>query len=602
MKTLSLWIALACSGLSTFASTKNASHYLAESCSITENPENKSICVGLSTTFRVAATGTALTYKWQVDVGFGFLDLKPSSTFSDVDQPELKVNTVSTMLNGYKFRCLVNGTCGTELSSTEALLTVLTPPSISSNPSSIAVCESSSAAFQVNVSGSNLSFQWQEDRGQGAGFEDLSNSFPYTGANSSTLSISSVASYFNNYKYRCIVSGVCSGPVTSGSATLTVNPLLTITGQPENAYTCSTKPQNERTVTFTVVATGSDLTYQWQVDAGFGFVSPPTTPIHTGINSPTLTVSNIGSAFNGYVYRCIVTSSCGGTQTSESAVLTVNSGSPSQPSDFTESSDQVFAGQNFVTYTVPPVEGAISYDWDYKNSEGGIVPGVTIYGDGTNSVTVDFGASSTSGIMSVCTANGCGLSSARTMNVEVLPGSVLPVKLSSFTATLTATGNAAISWATASESNNDYFTIERSNDGEHFSFLSKAASKSVGSNLYYLLDKNLDSGINYYRLSQTDKDGELTVLGVKAVNVSITPTKATVYPNPLAGNVLKVKLDHQDGMLPVVVSNMNGQQVLNKKLLLKDQQLEVEFSERLAPGLYIINVGGSLLSRTFVAN
>ena len=95
---------------------------------------------------------------------------------------------------------------------------------------------------------------------------------------------------------------------------------------------------------------------------------------------------------------------------------------PVVPLPFTISSPIVCQGQTGVTYSVP-LDASVTYNWSYDRT------GVTINGSG-NSVTLDFDATATSGILSVTTTNSCGTSSARTINITVNP---IPVATFSYT-------------------------------------------------------------------------------------------------------------------------------------------------------------------------
>jgi hypothetical protein len=65
-------------------------------------------------------------------------------------------------------------------------------------------------------------------------------------------------------------------------------------------------------------------------------------------------------------------------------------------------------------------------------------------------------------------------------------------------------------WSTASENNNDYFTIEKTKDGIDWEVVNREHGAGNSSNqLYYSsADENIESIINYYRLKQTDYDGK----------------------------------------------------------------------------------------------
>lgn len=86
---------------------------------------------------------------------------------------------------------------------------------------------------------------------------------------------------------------------------------------------------------------------------------------------------------------------------------------------------------------------------------------------------------------------------------------VLPVELLSFTGKKVNASN-ELKWSTLTEKNNDYFTIEKSQNGENFEVVGivNGAGNSTNLNEYSLNDYNFRNGINYYRLKQTDFDGK----------------------------------------------------------------------------------------------
>jgi len=78
-----------------------------------------------------------------------------------------------------------------------------------------------------------------------------------------------------------------------------------------------------QTVRFVVNTNGSGVMYQWQIDAGSGFVNLANDAIYSGVNSATLIMENTTTALTGYTYRAIVGSGvC--SVTSNSATLTVD--------------------------------------------------------------------------------------------------------------------------------------------------------------------------------------------------------------------------------------------------------------------------------------
>ena len=92
--------------------------------------------------------------------------------------------------------------------------------------------------------------------------------------------------------------------------------------------------------------------------------------------------------------------------------------------------------------------------------------------------------------------------------IPITIGSPLPIELLSFTAHPVEKG-CGLEWVTATETNNDYFTLERSHDGMNFeeAVRVKGAGNSTQTITYRYTDEHAFSGVSYYRLKQTDYDG-----------------------------------------------------------------------------------------------
>lgn len=110
---------------------------------------------------------------------------------------------------------------------------------------------------------------------------------------------------------------------------------------------------------------------------------------------------------------------------------------------------------------------------------------------------------------------------------------ILPVSISLWEAT-NLDKSVLLEWSTASEENNDYFTIERSFNGVSWVAIGKVngAGTTTVENFYSFEDKKPVEGISYYRLKQTDYNGEYSYSSVKCIN---RPKKANdsfvVYTN-----------------------------------------------------------------------
>jgi len=163
-----------------------------------------------------------------------------------------------------------------------------------------------------------------------------------------------------------------------------------------------------------------------------------------------------------------------------------------------------------------------------------------------------------------------------------LIGVILPIKLISFTS-MCHNGDVALTWATASERNNDFFTIERSLDGINFEELERIqGAGNSNSHIEYHWEDNIPlPGINYYRLKQTDFDGDFSYSSLKAASCQIV-SKFGIFPNPASNKInfmssSKNRMDYQifTGEGKVVIQ---GSFIKNKVLDISD----------LSHGVYVV--------------
>ncbi len=112
----------------------------------------------------------------------------------------------------------------------------------------------------------------------------------------------------------------------------------------------------------------------------------------------------------------------------------------------------------------------------------------------------------------------------------------LPVELVSFSAKVVRGVDVQLSWATASERNNDYFETQRSRDGRTFASLARVAGQgtSTAPTAYGYTDAGIGAkatGLVYYRLHQVDRDGTASYSPVQTVRFSKVAAIA-LFPNP----------------------------------------------------------------------
>ena len=104
-----------------------------------------------------------------------------------------------------------------------------------------------------------------------------------------------------------------------------------------------------------------------------------------------------------------------------------------------------------------------------------------------------------------------------TITEEVI--SSMPIKLISFNGKHTISGN-ELTWVTASETNNDYFTLYRTNEPINWNIVSMIDGNGNSSDIikYSYIDNDFNIDINYYMLRQTDYDGKYTDSDVIFIN------------------------------------------------------------------------------------
>ena len=138
-------------------------------------------------------------------------------------------------------------------------------------------------------------------------------------------------------------------------------------------------------------------------------------------------------------------------------------------------------------------------------------------------------------------------------------GAALPVELTALSA-VTEQHGIRIAWTTATELNNDHFTVERSADGTHFEDLGRVAGagNSDEERHYDLLDRAPLPGTNYYRLRQTDYDGSTEISKMVSAAWRASGETVVVTPNPSAGP-LTVTLPEHLAEFPLRIRNAIGQ-------------------------------------------
>lgn len=125
-----------------------------------------------------------------------------------------------------------------------------------------------------------------------------------------------------------------------------------------------------------------------------------------------------------------------------------------------------------------------------------------------------------------------------------------------------------LNWQTAGENEVDFFTIENSIDGVTFEKLTvvDGSGNSSSAKEYSFVDENPIEGLSYYRLCQTNLDGDIRVLKIVAVQFYDHSDDLTVYPNPATSDSFTIDSRLEDEQAVVTIHDVYGREVMTSTL------------------------------------
>ncbi len=246
-----------------------------------------------------------------------------------------------------------------------------------------------------------------------------------------------------------------------------------------------------------------------------------------------------------------------------------------------------FAGSFTNGFNSPPTE---FFEYTYDSNSGPVTIPVSSGAGMTQSFpSVDVSSLSTMTVGFNFNVNGS--SDGFTITSMQVIGTVLPVTLTAFNAKRTDNG-AMLEWTTASEENNDYFSVEMSRDAARFSESAQIKGNGTTESLetYSYEYTNLAAGTYYFRLRQVDYDGQFAYSDV----VSMTIEGGRDF-DLIANTVHDYAQVEVKTPRPVRVLNTTGVVVAEYNLVEGMNTLDVS---ALTNGMYILTDGTS--SQRFV--
>lgn len=167
----------------------------------------------------------------------------------------------------------------------------------------------------------------------------------------------------------------------------------------------------------------------------------------------------------------------------------------------------------------------------------------------------------------------------------------LPVTLTSFDAKPTFDNSINLTWQTASEENNDYFSIEHSIDGISFREIETQAGNGTTNAIqsYSFLHEEIESGLHYYRLKQVDFDEKFEYSNIITITIKRSNDEVILTPNPTSNVILIQTKTPFERDADFQILNMQGQVVLSSILQEGTDNLEVNVSN-FPVGIYYLQL------------
>ena len=301
------------------------------------------------------------------------------------------------------------------------------------------------------------------------------------------------------------------------SLSITVNPLPDDAGEITGPTTVC---QGQSTVTYTVPTIPNSSSYVWILPVGV-----------TGSSTTnSITVDFTSNAISGNI-TVSGNNDCGNGNASNLSII-VNP-LPANAEPITGLS-VVCTGQNDVNYSIPIIDYATSYSWSIPDGATG--------SSTTNSITVDFGTSSVSGIISVNGINDCG---------------------SGITSTLAITVNEIPDTPIISE--NNFILHSNSPNGNQWYNQNGLINGATQQDFTVIMNGE------YYDIVTLNGCISEASNSISIINVSIEPdyiNKVKIYPNPVSSELI-IEIEGNNERVNFVILNSMGQVIFNGTLIEK---------------------------------
>ncbi len=174
--------------------------------------------------------------------------------------------------------------------------------------------------------------------------------------------------------------------------------------------------------------------------------------------------------------------------------------------------------------------------------------------------------------------------------------STLPVVMGSFVTKVNSENKVSLTWNTLLEANNAYFTVLRSSNGQNYHVLTTQRSNGDSGANYNIIDYKPFVGTNYYKLIQTDNDGNVKELGIKTVKIAqLMRDIIVIYPNPVKNHIVNIKSAGLTGEQIVEVLDSQGKRIIKTILNFSIGEAKLQLNQSISPGVYLLKLHNETL-------
>lgn len=169
--------------------------------------------------------------------------------------------------------------------------------------------------------------------------------------------------------------------------------------------------------------------------------------------------------------------------------------------------------------------------------------------------------------------------------------STLPIHLLTFTGS-GQDGYNLLQWATASEENNDYFTLEKSTNGKDFQALKTIEGAGNSNDIlnYSTKDYSVDNTLTYYRLKQTDFDGKYTYSDIISVQSGEAEDEMQINVIQDAGHISLNLQNLARGQVILELYDLQGRRISQTKKQAADSFMHIKLNTDHPQGMYLLRV------------